>query len=67
MALNMSKKDCDMLQNLLKKQKEARQEQAKFRKMILENRNFVINVLKESSSETGKAESGSGIGESKGE
>ena len=67
MALNMSKKDCDMLQNLLKKQKEARQEQAKFRKMILENRNFVINVLKESSSETRKAEGGSGIGESKGE
>lgn len=67
MALDMSKKDCDMLQNLLKKQKEARQEQAKFRKMILENRNFVINVLKESSSETGKAEGGSGIGESKGE
>lgn len=67
MALNMSKKDCDMLQNLLKRQKEARQEQAKFRKMILENRNFVINVLKESSSEIGKAEGGSGIGESKGE
>lgn len=54
MALNMSRKDCDMLQNLLKKQKEARQEQAKFRKMILENRNFVINVLKESSPETEK-------------
>lgn len=67
MALNMSKKDCDMLQNLLKKQKEARQEQAKFRKMILENRNFVINVLKESSSETPKAEGGFGLGESKGE
>lgn len=64
MALNMSRKDCDMLQNLLKKQKEARQEQAKFRKMILENRNFVINVLKESSPET---ESAFGLGESKGE
>lgn len=67
MALNMSRKDCDMLQNLLKKQKEARQEQAKFRKTILENRNFVINVLKESSSETEKAEGVFGLGESKGE
>lgn len=66
MALNMSKKDCETLQNLLKKQKEARQEQAKFRKMILDNREFVISVLRESSAGTGKAEGGSGIGESKG-
>lgn len=67
MALNMSKKDCEMLQNLLKKQKEARQEQAKFRKMILENRDFVISVLRESSAGTGKTEGVSGFGESKGE
>lgn len=67
MALNMSKKDNEMLLNLLKKQKEARQEQARFRKMILENRAFVISVLRESSAGTGKAEGGSGIGESKGE
>lgn len=67
MALNMSKKDSEMLQNLLKKQKEARQEQARFRKMILENRDFVTSVLRESSAGTGKAGGGSGFGESKGE
>ncbi len=67
MALNMSKRDIEMLQALQRKQKEARQEQAKFRKMILENRDFVIKVLEESSVGTGKAEGGSGFGESKGE
>lgn len=67
MALKMSKHDLEMLKALQKKQKETRREQAKFRKMILENRNFVINVLKESSTATEKAEGGSGLGESKGE
>lgn len=67
MALNMSKSDMEMLQALQRKQKETRQEQAKFRKMILENRDFVISVLKEPSAGTRKAEGGSGFGESKGE
>lgn len=67
MALNMTKRDIEMLQSLQRKQKEARQEQAKFRKMILENRSFVISVLKESSVGTGKTEGDSGLGVSKGE
>lgn len=66
MALNMSKRDIEMLQALQRKQKETRQEQAKFRKMILENRNFVINVLKESSTGT-MSEGVFSLGESKGE
>lgn len=67
MALNMSKRGIEMLQALQRKQKENRLEQAKFRKMILENRDFVISVLKDSSVGTEKTEGGSNTGVSKGE
>lgn len=47
MALNMTKHDLEMLATLKKKQKAAKKEQARFRKMILENKEFVIKVLEE--------------------
>lgn len=52
MALNMTKKEVEQLQALKKKQKAINKERSQFRKMILENREFVIRVLKESESQT---------------
>lgn len=66
MALNIFKRDIEILQAWQRKQKETRQKQAKFLKMILANRSFVISILKESSTGT-MSEGGFSLGESKGE
>lgn len=52
MALNMTKKEVEQLQALKKKQKAISKERSQFRKMILENREFVIRVLKENETQT---------------
>lgn len=64
MALLQIRTEMEKIKELKRKQKI---EKAKFRKMILENRSFVISVLKESSVGTGKTEGDSGLGVSKGE
>ena len=52
MALNMTKKEVAQLQALKKKQKAVNKERAHFKKMILENREYVIRVLNESKTQT---------------
>ena len=47
MALNMSKKDVEQLNALKKKQKAVSKQKAQFKKMIIENQDFVRQVLKE--------------------
>lgn len=64
MALLQIRTEMEKIKELKRKQKV---EQAKFRKMILENRDFVISVLKDSSVGTEKTEGGSNTGVSKGE
>lgn len=52
MALNMTQKEIEQLQALKKKQKAINKERAQFKKMILENRDYVIRVLNESKTQT---------------
>ena len=52
MALNMTNKEVAQLQALKKKQKAVNKERANFKKMILENREYVIRVLKENEAQT---------------
>jgi len=52
MALNMTKKEVEQLQALKKKQKAINKERAQFKKMILENREYVIRVLNERKAQT---------------
>ena len=52
MALNMTKKEIEQLQALKKKQKAINKGRAQFKKMILENRDYVIRVLNESKTQT---------------
>lgn len=47
MALNMSKKDVEQLNALKKKQKAVNKQKSQFKKMIIENQDFVRQVLKE--------------------
>ena len=48
----MTKKEVAQLQALKKKQKAVNKERANFKKMILENREYVIRVLKENETQT---------------
>ena len=52
MALNMTKKEVEQLQALKKKQKAINKERSQFKKMILENREYVIRVLNENKTQT---------------
>ena len=47
MALNMTKKELDQLASLKKKQRAVIKQRAEFKKQILENKEFVLRVLKE--------------------
>ena len=51
MALNMSKHDLEQLEALRRKQKEINRQRAEFKKQILENKEFVLQVLDESNTQ----------------
>lgn len=51
MALNMSKKELEQLAALKKKQRAVIKQRSEFKKQILENREFVLQVLKESNTQ----------------
>lgn len=47
MALNMTKKEVEQLQALKKKQKAINKQRSRFKRMIIENQDFVRQVLEE--------------------
>ena len=47
MALNMSKHDLELMEALRRKQKAINKQRSEFKKQILENKDFVLQVLKE--------------------
>lgn len=47
MALNMSKHDLEQMEALRRKQKAINKQRSEFKKQILENKEFVLEVLKE--------------------
>lgn len=47
MALNLSKKDIEQLEVLRRKQRAVNKQRAEFKKLVLENREYVLKILKE--------------------
>ncbi|WP_026666362.1 hypothetical protein [Butyrivibrio sp. FC2001] len=61
MALGMSKKEINQLNALKKKQRTVKREKARFKKMILENKEFVLEVLRENDFAVQREQGGPGV------